>query len=56
MLYQLSKDEEQGAWFVRTKNELEIAVAIREISPKILMLDDAFNDHEFVEQMIDWEW
>ena len=52
LLYQLSKDEEQGALFVRTKNELEIAVAIREISPKILMLDDVFNDHEFVEQMM----
>ena len=52
LLYQLSKDEEQGAWFVRTKDDLEIAKAIRETSPKILMLDDAFNDHEFIKQMM----
>ncbi len=52
LLYQLAKDVEQAAWFVRTKNELEIANAIREIDPKILMLDDPFNDREFIKQMM----
>ena len=52
LLYQLAKDVEQAAWFVRTKNELEIANAIRVIDPKILMLDHPFNDREFIKQMM----
>ena len=52
LLYQLSKDEEQAAWFVRTRNELEIANAIRAIDPKLVMLDGAFSDQDFIEQMM----
>ena len=52
LLYQLAKEVERAAWFVRTRDEREIANAIREIDPKILMLDDPFNDEEFIKQMM----
>ena len=52
LLYQLAKDDEQAAWFVRTRNEGEIAEAIREHDPKILMLDGAFIDEEIIKKMM----
>ncbi|MCY3780043.1 MAG: ATP-binding protein [Chloroflexi bacterium] len=52
LLYQLTKDDKQAAWFVRTRNEGEIAEAVRERDPKILMLDGAFIDEEFIRQMM----
>ena len=47
LLFQLAKDEEQGALFV-VDNGGEIANAIREQQPKILMLDDVHTDKEFL--------
>ena len=52
LLYQLSKDEEQAAWFVVDKHKGEIANAIRGKRPQILMLDGAYSDQEFVEEML----
>ena len=52
LLKQLSKDVEQAAWFVRTKDEQELANAIRKIDPKILMLDGAFIDEDFIRQLM----
>ena len=52
LLNQLTKDEERAAWFIVDKDREEIANAIREIDPKILMLDGAFKDREFIKQMM----
>ncbi len=52
LLKQLSKDVDQAAWFVRTKDEQELANAIRKIGPKILMLDGSFIDEEFIRQVM----
>ena len=52
LLYQLAKDEERAAWFIVDKDREEIANAIREIDPKILMLDGAYSDQEFIEEML----
>ncbi len=46
LLYQLAKDDEQGALFLIDGNGEEIANAIREQQPKILMLDDAHTDKD----------
>jgi len=48
LLYQLAKDEEHGALFVVGNNGGEIAYAIREQQPKILMLDDVQTDQELL--------
>ena len=52
LLYQLAKDEEMVAWFIVGKDIGEIAIAIRETDPKILMLDGAYSDEAFVEEML----
>ena len=52
LLYQLAKDEEQAAWFIAGKDIGEIANAIRELKPKVLMLDGAYSDNAFVEEML----
>ena len=48
LLYQLAKDETHGALFVVDNNGGEIANAIREQQPKILMLDDVHADQELL--------
>ena len=52
LLNKLAKDQEQGAWFVVGKDIGKIASAIREIDPKVLMLDGAYSDREFVDEML----
>ena len=52
LLYQLAKVEEQAAWFIVGNDIGEIANAIREIDPKVLMLNGAYSDKEFVEEML----
>ena len=44
LLYQMAKDENQDALFVVDDNKDEIANAIREQQPKILILDDVHAD------------
>jgi len=51
LLYQLAKDGERGALFVVDDNIGEIANAIREQEPNILMLDDVHADREFLGTM-----
>lgn len=52
ILYQLTKDEEFGALFVIDTNSKEIANAIREQQPKLLILDDAHKDTEFIAEIV----
>lgn len=52
LLYQLAQEEEQNAWFVVRGDIGEIANAIREFDPKVLMLDGVYNDKAFVEEML----
>lgn len=52
LLYQLAQDEEQRALFIVDKDQTEIANAIREQQPKILMLDDAHTDKDFLVEMM----
>ena len=51
ILYQLAKNEEQGALFVVDDSGGEIAYAIREQRPKILILDDVHTDKELLGTM-----
>lgn len=51
LLYQLAKDEEHSALFVVDSNGVEIANAIREQQPKILMLDDVHTDQNLLGTM-----
>lgn len=52
LLYQLAQDEEQRALFIVDKDQTKIANAIREQQPKILMLDDAHIDKDFIVEMM----
>ena len=52
LLYQLAQDEEQRALFIVDKDQTKIANAIREQQPKILMLDDAHINKDFIGEMI----
>jgi len=52
LLYQLAKEEEQNAYFIVRNDVGEIAKTIRETDPKVLMLDGAYNDKAFVEEML----
>lgn len=52
LLYQLAQDEEQRALFIVDKDQTKIANALREQQPKILMLDDAHIDKNFIVEMM----
>ncbi len=48
LLYHIAKDEEQGALFVVDNNEGEIANAVRDQQPKILILDDVHAENQLL--------
>ena len=52
LLYQFAQDKEQKALFIVDKDQTKIANAIREQRPKILMLDDAHINKDFIVEMM----
>ena len=52
MLYQLAKSADQAAWFIVGKDIGEIADGIREKNPAILLLDGAYSDKSFVDEIL----